>query len=51
MWKARSLDDSFDKELEFCENKINLNHVLGFDPFLNDLIEYDTLNIIMELLE
>ena len=45
MWKARSLDDSFDKELEFCENRINLNHALEFDPFLDDLIMYDTLKI------
>lgn len=48
IWKARILDEDFDKELEFCENKINLNHALEFDPFLDDLIMYDTLNIIEE---
>ena len=46
IWKARILDEDFDKELEFCENRINLNHALDFDPFLDDLIMYDTLNII-----
>lgn len=48
IWKAKSLSDDFDKELEFCENRINLNHAIDFDPFLDDLIMYDTLNIIKE---
>ena len=49
LWKARSLEHGIDEELEFCENRINLNHVLEFDPFLNDLIDYDTLKIISEV--
>ena len=48
IWKAKSLNANFDKELEFYENRINLNHALEFDPFLEDLIMYDTLNIIEE---
>lgn len=48
MWKARSLVIDFDKELEFYENRIELNHALEFDPFLDELIMYDTLNIIEE---
>ena len=48
IWKAKSLNADFEKELEFCENRINLNYALEFDPFLDDLIMYDTLNIIKE---
>ena len=43
--------EGFDKELEFYESKINLNYALEECNFLDDLIGYDTLKIIEELLE
>ena len=51
IWKSKLYNVNLKDELEFCENRINLNHVLDFDPFLNDLIDYDTLLQINEVSE
>ena len=40
----------FKFEFDFYESKINLNYALDYEAFLDDLIGYDTLCIIKEVL-